>query len=155
MAQLKIECFNKRIHLKNIAQAVYSVLGQKDDLKVELGFVSAEEIKDYNRETRGVDKVTDVLSYPTLDGICGKVLCKKDFPTDIDGKYLFLGSIILCEEKIESQAKEYGHSAKRERDYLIIHGLLHLFGYDHMNDIDKANMRQKEKEVLKVLGIEE
>jgi probable rRNA maturation factor len=152
---LKIECFNKRIHLKNIAEAVYSVLGQKDDLKVELGFVSAEEIKGYNCETRGVDKVTDVLSYPTLDGVCGKVLYKKDFPTDIDGKFLFLGSIILCEEKIQSQAIEYGHSAKRERDYLIIHGLLHLFGYDHMTDEDKAIMRQKEKEVLKKLGIEQ
>ena len=155
MAELKIECFNKRIHLKKIAQAVYDVLGQKDNLKVELGFVSAGEIKDYNRETRGVDKVTDVLSYPTLDGVCGRVIYKKDFPTDVDGKHLFLGSIILCEEKIESQAKEYGHSAKRERDYLIIHGLLHLFGYDHMTDEDKAVMRAKEKQVLKKLGIEE
>ena len=155
MAELKIECFNKRIHLKNIAQAVYDVLKQKDNLKVELGFVSDEQIKEYNRQTRGVDKVTDVLSYPTLDGICGKVVYKKDFPTDIDGKYLFLGSIILCEEKIKSQAKEYGHSVKRERDYLIIHGLMHLFGYDHMTDQDKAVMRQKEKEVLKKLGVEE
>ena len=93
MAELKIECFNKRIHLKKIAQAVYDVLGQKDNLKVELGFVSSGEIKDYNRETRGVDKVTDVLSYPTLDGVCGRVIYKKDFPTDVDGKHLFLGSI--------------------------------------------------------------
>ncbi|MBR2871099.1 MAG: rRNA maturation RNase YbeY [Clostridia bacterium] len=155
MAELKIECFNKKIHLRKIAEAVYSTLGQKDDLKVELGFVSEQEIQEYNRQTRGVDKVTDVLSYPTLDGVCGKVLYKKDFPTDLDGKYLFLGSIILCEQKIKSQAKEYGHSEKRERDYLIVHGLMHLFGYDHTTDQDKALMREKEKQALKILGIEQ
>ena len=155
MSQLKIECFNKKIGLKRIAKAVYQELNQTDDIKVELGFVSQEEIRDYNRETRGVDRVTDVLSYPTLDGIRGKVLKKQDFPTDLDQGDIFLGSIILCEDKIKSQAEEYGHSEKRERDYLIIHGLLHLFGYDHMTDEDKAEMRKKEKAVLLRLGITE
>ena len=155
MKQLVIECFNKKIGLKRIAQAVYSELNQTASLKVELGFVSQEEIRDYNRETRGVDKVTDVLSYPTLDGVRGKILYENDFSTDLDEGSIFLGSIILCEDKIKSQAQEYGHSEKRERDYLIIHGLLHLFGYDHMTDEDKAQMRAKEKAILLRLGITE
>ena len=155
MPSLQIECFNKKIGLKKIANAVYQELNQTADIKVELGFVSQEEIRDYNRETRGVDRVTDVLSYPTLDGIRGKILQEKDYPTDLDQGCIFLGSIILCEDKIKSQAEEYGHSEKRERDYLIIHGLLHLFGYDHMTDEDKAQMRTKEKAVLLRLGITE
>ena len=78
MPSLQIECFNKKIGLKKIANAVYQELNQTADIKVELGFVSQEEIRDYNRETRGVDRVTDVLSYPTLDGIRGKILQEKD-----------------------------------------------------------------------------
>ena len=66
-----------------------------------------------------------------------------------------MGSIVLCDDKIRAQAEEFGHSEQREREYLIIHGLLHLFGYDHMNEEDKKQMRDKEKEILKMLHGEE
>lgn len=155
MAKLYIESEKKIRNIKNIANAVYQTLKQKTDLKAELVFVSAEEIRRLNRETRNVDKVTDVLSYPTLDGIRGKVLDKKDFPTELDGKYLFIGSIVLNEERVQEQAKELGHSEAVERQYLIVHGLMHLLGYDHMEDNDKKQMREKEKEALKLLGITE
>lgn len=153
MGKLYIECYNKRIGLKRLSAAVYDTLCQTDDIKVELGFVSAEEIKEYNRATRGVDKVTDVLSYPSLDGILGKVLKVKDYPHDLDDGKIFLGSIILCSEKIREQAKEIGHSQQQETQYLIVHGLMHLFGYDHMTDEDKKLMREKEKIALAKLGI--
>ena len=72
--------------------------------------------------------------------------------TEMDGGYIFIGSIVLCEEKIKEQAAEIGHSEERETQYLIIHGLMHLFGYDHLTDEDKAEMREKEKEVIALLG---
>ena len=84
-----------------------------------------------------------------------EVLKKENYLTELDGKYIFLGSIVLCENKIKEQAKELGHSEERERTYLIVHGLMHLFGYDHIKEEDKKEMREKEKQALKILGIED
>ncbi len=155
MGRLKIESLDKKLKLKKIAKAVYMVLGQKDYIEVELVFSDGENMRNLNRETRGVDRVTDVLSYPSLEGIKGEVLKRENYLTQLDGKYLFLGSIVLCEDKIKEQAEEYGHSVERERTYLIIHGLMHLFGYDHMTEEDKKEMRENEKAALLLLGIED
>ena len=156
MGKLKIECFDKKIKLRKIAKAVYSVLGQISYLKVELVFQNGEGMTALNKSTRGVDSITDVLSYPSLDGIKGRVLVPDDCLTELEGKYIFLGSIVLCEEKIRAQAKEYGHSEEEEREFLIVHGLLHLFGYDHMNEQDEKEMREKEKEIRFILrGVRE
>ena len=150
MAKLFIDCEQGDYTL--LADAVYKVLGQTDDLMAEIITVSAQEIRALNKDTRGIDKVTDVLSYPTLDGIRGKVVLKKDFPLDVDDDKLMLGSIVLCLERIKEQAQEIGHSEQEEREYLIVHGLMHLFGYDHMTDEDKKQMREKEKAVMALLG---
>lgn len=155
MGRLVIECLQKKIKLKKIAKAVCQTLGQKEKIKVELVFNTSDEIRTLNRNTRGVDSVTDVLSYPTLNDIRGVILKKEDCSTCLDGRYIFLGSIVLCEDKIREQAVEYGNTEERERTYLIIHGLLHLFGYDHMNDVDKAEMRALEKACLLKLGVED
>ena len=156
MGKLKIECFDKKVKLRKLAKAVYKTLGQTAYFKVELVFQDGEGITALNRNTRGVDSVTDVLSYPSLDGIKGKVLKPEDCPTELEGKYIFLGSIVLCEDKIRLQAAEYGHSEEEEREYLITHGLLHLFGYDHMCDEDKKEMRELEKEIRFILrGVRE
>lgn len=155
MGRLYLECLQKRIKLKKIADAVYKTLEQTDKLKAEIVFSSEEEIRRLNNATRGVDSVTDVLSYPNLDGIKGTVLRREDHLTELDGNYLFIGSIMLCEGRIEQQAEELGHSAERETTYLIVHGLMHLFGYDHMKRNDKKEMREKEKAALALLGIED
>ena len=155
MSKLIIECLEKKVSFAKIAEAVYQTLNQTDKLKAEVVFVDAEEIQRLNRETRNIDKVTDVLSYPTLDGIRGKIIKAEDFPNDVEGKKVFIGSIVLCEDKIKEQAEEYGHSKLRERTYLIVHGLMHLFGYDHEDEADKKQMREKEKQALKILGIEQ
>ena len=68
---------------------------------------------------------------------------------------LMLGNIVISKEKVILQAEEYGHSEERERTYLIVHGLLHLFGYDHIDEEDRKEMRAKEKEVMRLLGSEE
>ncbi len=153
MAKLIIDYVGEDNGLEDIASAVYCTLGQTFLLKAELVYMSAEKMRELNNQTRGIDSVTDVLSYPTLDGVRGKVLDGKDYPTDLDGDELFIGSIVLCEDKIKEQAEEYGHSFEREKTYLIVHGLMHLFGYDHMTDEDKIEMRDMEKRALARLGV--
>lgn len=155
MAKLLIDTDVKGIKIKKIAKAVCKTLNQTALLKAELVKADAEYMQNLNKETRGIDKVTDVLSYPSLDGIRGKVLTPEEYPTVLDGKRLFIGSIVLCDEKIIEQAKEYGHTVERETTYLTVHGLMHLFGYDHMTEEDKAEMREKEKKALRLLGIEQ
>lgn len=143
------------INVTELADAVYQELGQKDGLFAELLYVNEQEIKALNNDYRGVDKVTDVLSFPTLDGIRGKVVLKKDFPLDLteDGQNVFIGSIAICKKRAEEQAKEYGHSVKREMTYLLCHGLLHLMGYDHMIDSDKAQMRALEDKIMSKIKV--
>ena len=155
MGKLKVECFEKRLQLGKLLDAVYSVLKQTDNLKAELLFYNSFDMQALNRETRNIDKVTDVLSYPTLDGIKGEILKKKDHFDLVEDGHILIGSIVLCEEKIKKQAKEYGNTYVQERNYLIIHGLLHLLGYDHIEERDKIEMRSKEKEILKILGRED
>ena len=143
---------------KKSVQALEAALDRfvKSDvaLAFEIVFVSEEEIRELNRDTRGMDKVTDVLSYPALDGIKGKPLSKKDYPYDLDEEgNLCVGSIAVCTKRAKEQAEEYGHSYNRELHYLIVHGVLHCLGYDHMTDEDKAEMREKEEEILQRLGI--
>lgn len=152
MGKLVIESLQKKLKLKKLAKSAYTVLRQKAKIKAELVFETEEGIQILNKRERGVDRVTDVLSFPTLEGIRGAVLNKKDCFTEMDGGYIFIGSIVLCEEKIKEQAAEIGHSEERETEYLIIHGILHLFGYDHMTEEDKAEMRAKEKEILALMG---
>ena len=125
------------------------------DVAIELVFVSGEEIRALNRDMRQTDRVTDVLSFPTLDGIKGKPLKGEDFPYDLDEEdRLFLGSVVICKERAAEQAEEYGHSLKREMHYLFVHCIMHCLGYDHMTDEDRAEMREKEEFVLKKLGVE-
>lgn len=155
MGKLVIESLQKKLKCRKLAKAVYTVLKQKARFKAELVFETEDEIHALNRTARGVDSATDVLSFPSLDGIRGEIIDPAKCTTEMEGRYIFIGSIVLCEEKIRQQAEELGHSEERERDYLIIHGLLHLFGYDHMTDEDKKEMREKEKAVLKLLEMEE
>ena len=95
------------------------------------------------------------LSFPTLDGVRGKVVYKKDFPLDLsdDGESVFIGSIAVCVERAEEQAIEYGHSLTRELTYLICHGLLHLMGYDHIENDDKIEMRALEDKIMNKIKV--
>ena len=123
-------------------------------LCVEVIFVDGEEIRRLNREMRDTDKVTDVLSFPALDGIKGQAIKGEDFPYEIDEEgNLVIGSIAVCCERAKEQAEEYGHSYRRELHYLLVHGIMHCLGYDHMTDGEKAEMREKEEYILSKLGI--
>ena len=123
-------------------------------LSVEFVFVDEEEIRRLNRELRKTDKVTDVLSFPSLEDIKGEALYAEDFPYEIDEEgTLMIGSIAVCVKRAEEQAEEYGHSFERELHYLLVHGIMHCLGYDHMTDEEKAEMREKEEYILNKLGI--
>ena len=123
-------------------------------LAIEFVFVDGEEIRRLNRELRDTDKVTDVLSFPALDDIKGQAICGDDYPYEIDEEgNLLIGSVAVCCDRAKEQAEEYGHSYERELHYLLVHGIMHCLGYDHMTDEDKAEMREKEEQVLGKLGI--
>lgn len=123
-------------------------------LAVEFIFTDESEIRRLNREFRDTDRVTDVLSFPSLDGIRGRTLRKKDFPCDVDDEgNLFLGSIAVCTKRAREQAEEYGHSYARELHYLLVHGIMHCLGYDHMTDEERVQMREKEELILAKMGI--
>jgi len=155
MGKIKVYVDGDYQKAQKIADVLYKALGQRTDLYVELDVVSQEEIKALNSDNRHIDAVTDVLSFPMLDGIRGKKIYKKDYPYDYDEdeKAIFLGSVAICLDRAKEQAIEYGHSLQREMSYLFVHGLLHLFGYDHITDDDKKEMREKEEQVLLELGI--
>lgn len=144
---------NSYLNCEKLAKAVYQTLGQTDTLSVELEFVSEEEIADLNKKLRGVTGVTDVLSFPSLEGVKGKAILRKDFPFDVEDKSVFIGSIAVCVGRAKEQAVEYGHSEEREFTYLVCHGLLHLFGYDHMNEEERREMRALEDEIMAKIDV--
>ncbi|WP_435307411.1 rRNA maturation RNase YbeY [Sebaldella termitidis] len=98
-------------------------------------------IQNINSEYRGKDTPTDVISFAYNE-------------TENIGPFDILGDIIISAEKVTEQAKEYGHSTEREFYYVLCHGMLHLLGYDHIDDEDKKVMREKEEELLKEIGYE-
>lgn len=123
-------------------------------LKIECEFVGEEEIRRLNSEMRGIDKVTDVLSFPELENIKGKPIKKAEHPFELDEDgALLIGSLAVCVKRAKEQAEEYNHSYYRELNYLIVHGILHCLGYDHIEEKDKAEMRAKEEEILGGMGI--
>jgi len=119
--------------------------------EVDISFVDEETIRTLNREQRHIDKKTDVLSFPTLSLKPLQKIKLKDFKDDIDpeSKLLLLGDIIICESVARENANEYGHSFEREVCYLVVHGFLHLLGFDHIEEEDKMVMRALEEAVLK------
>ncbi|ATD54705.1 rRNA maturation RNase YbeY [Clostridium chauvoei] len=126
--------------------------------QISLLFVDNDEIRGINNETRNIDRETDVLSFPMLDYENGKVFkdmyIKNTFDeTYMDGDELVLGDIVLSLERALEQSKEFNHSYERETCYLVIHSILHLLGYDHMEENEKVIMRKREEEILNKLNI--
>ncbi len=140
--------------VKALEEALGGLAESDVPLAAEFVFTDEEEIRRLNRELRGVDKVTDVLSFPSLEGIKGEPLKKADYAADIDDEgNLFIGSVAVCTSRAREQAEEYGHSYNRELHYLLVHGVMHCLGYDHMTDGERAEMREREESVLKKLGL--
>lgn len=118
--------------------------------QLSVTFVEPEEIHELNSEYRGVDRVTDVLSFPQYEP--EDLTYYAENPDDTPEE-LMLGDVVICMAKAVEQAEEYGHSIERELIYLFTHSVLHLLGYDHEEAEDKKIMRSREEEIMEWLGI--
>ena len=118
-------------------------------LYISIILTNPQNIHKINKEYRKVDKPTDVLSFPMFEQkeIENKIK-QKDFKHED-----VLGDIIISIEQVKKQAEEYGHGFEREFAYMIVHGFYHLMGYDHIEEADKAIMREKEENILNSLEI--
>ena len=122
---------------------------EKLNLYISITLTTPEHIRKINNEFRQIDKETDVLSFPMFEkNELDEMVEKQDnlVPETI-------GDIIISVQRVEEQAKEYGHSFERELAYMVVHGFYHLMGYDHMVEEDKVVMREKEENVLNILNI--
>ena len=140
--------------LKSLTDIASDYFKLPSDLELDLTFMNIEEIKILNKEKRNINKPTDVLSFPYLNLKAGKLSVlehKQDINPETNN--LMLGEIIICEDIAKEQAEEFNHSLTREVCYLYIHGLLHLLGFDHINEPDKFVMREHEENILEALGL--
>lgn len=130
--------------------------GFNKDAQISITIVDSDEIKAINKEFRNIDKPTDVLSFPLIDfSIDHNYEISEDSLDCIDPENgeVMLGDIVLCIDKIKSQALEYNHSVLREYAFLIAHSMLHLLGYDHMVENEAKEMERRQEEILMSLGI--
>lgn len=139
------EAFRPLIQQAAEAALVYEEFPQ--DAEIEVIVATLEEIHSINLEQRGIDRPTDVLSFPMEE---------EPFtaPADPATGAVFLGSMVLCLQKAQEQAHEYGHSIEREVAFLTVHSILHLLGYDHeLGEQQEQEMFQKQEEVLRGMGL--
>ena len=128
--------------IEGLIKATSEKLGISDSL-VEIILIDDEKIHEINKQYRGVDRPTDVISFAFQD--------MEDITIS---NITNLGEIYISLDKVKSQAKEYGHSERRELGFLTVHGLLHLLGYDHMNSEDEKEMFKLQEAIIKVYGLE-
>ena len=134
--------------IKKVIEKTLECEGFDRSCFVSVTVTDNEKIRAINNEQRGIDSATDVLSFPVVEFENGKMI---ENAGDYLGDKLILGDIVLSMERAEEQRKEYGHSLEREVGYLVCHSVLHLLGYDHENDGERAVMRKKEEETLSKL----
>ena len=168
MEKLKVVIENKqktvkiptgiRLLIRRCCHAVLEMENFEGSVEVDVSLVDNAQIREINREHRGIDAPTDVLSFPMVD---------YERPSDFDhvenaaedyfnpetGE-LMLGDIVISVDKVTEQAEKYGHSERRELAFLVAHSMLHLCGYDHMEDGERLVMEEKQEEILKRKGYE-
>lgn len=159
---INIKCNKKLKYLEsyynNLLNEVVKTFNITNEIEINVEFVSRLAIKKLNKQFRSINKVTDVLSFPTLElkMPLENMLLKQNFVDDINPETnnIMLGDIYICFNRVKKQAKEYGHSVLRESCYLFLHGVLHLLGFDHIKEEDKTEMRKYEELVLNNLDIQ-
>lgn len=128
-------------YLDAVIQKTFEIENVKDPI-FSITFVGEEEIQKLNKEYRGIDRVTDVISFAFLDA---------NFK--LNKEVCVLGDIFICIPRMIEQAREYGHSEKRELSFLTVHGMLHLLGYDHMTKEEENIMFTKQELILNATNI--
>ena len=138
--------------IRKVVRTALAAEGVDFPCEVDVLVTSDAEIQALNREARQVDKATDVLSFPAFDLRPGELPGPED--ADPGTGLVPLGDMMISMEHVAAQAKEYGHSNRRELGYPVVHSVLHLLGYDHMDEgPEKARMREREEAILAELGI--
>ena len=143
-----------KILAEEIASRVIEAMNYPKDLEVAIDFVSEKEIKRLNNEFREIDKVTDVLSFPSFQIAAGDVFDTEDDEVLMfkqDNGYIHFGDMALCLKQTKRQAKEFGVSVDSEIKKLVIHSMLHLMGYDHIKDEDYLVMKKEEERLEKIV----
>ncbi len=147
--------------IKNVAdsvmEAVLETEGCPYEAQINLLLTDNEGIRTYNAQFRQIDAETDVLSFPNVDyeepsGFAGLEDRTADY-FDPESGELILGDIIISVDRVKEQAESFGHSEKREFAFLVAHSMLHLCGYDHMEQEEARIMEDKQEKILKALGI--
>jgi probable rRNA maturation factor len=133
--------------VQKVAERALEMVGlpQLSDAEVSITFVDDKTIQDLNRDHRGLNRPTDVLSFSQLEG--------EEMGDLPEGQPVPLGDIVVSLERCMEQAADYGHSFERELGFLVAHGMLHLMGYDHQTPEDEAAMMAKTEEILGGLGL--
>ena len=151
--KLPLECESLS---QKVIEAAIDYVDCPYESEVNLLLTMNDEIHEMNQNFREIDRATDVLSFPMVDY---EKAGNFDFLEDAMEYFnpetgeLMLGDIVISKEKVISQAEEYGHSIEREYAFLIAHSMLHLFGYDHMEEEERIAMEEKQKEILEQLQI--
>lgn len=130
--------------VRRVVETVGRLYGA-EEAEVSVTLTDDAHIHVLNREYRGVDRPTDVLSF---------ALMESEEPEIIGGASEVLGDLVISLERVQAQAEEYGHSALRELSFLTVHGMLHLLGYDHMEEDERLEMETEQRHVMEELGIE-
>ena len=143
--------------MKLVCEAVLEEENCPYEVQVNLVLTDNEGIRELNREYRGIDRETDVLSFPNVDFQEEGVF---DIDEELEADYfdpdtgeLVLGDIMISVDKVQEQAQNYGHSEKREFAFLVAHSMLHLCGYDHMEEAGREAMERKQEKILTGIGI--
>ncbi|MGI6566264.1 MAG: rRNA maturation RNase YbeY [Limnochordia bacterium] len=137
--------------MRRIVMVCWRVMGRHGSPEVSILLCDNQQIQRLNRDYRGIDEPTDVLSFPQEEMGAGEEVIPQ-MPGAPD-ELVLLGDVVISLEKAEEQAQAYGHSFEREVGYLLTHGLLHLMGLDHGTEEERRHMREKEEEVLAELEL--
>ena len=150
--------FDKQKVAEDVVSEVLKKEGCPFEVEVDILITDSEEVREYNKEYRDIDKTTDVLSFPNIDWEAPadfENIDEEEIEMSInpETELTILGEICLNKDRIISQAEEYGHSVKREYAFLIAHSMLHLLGYDHMEEGEAKVMEEKQDMYLCEIGI--
>jgi len=142
----------QRAFIRKVIRTALAAEGMTLPCEIDVRITNDSGIHEINREMRDVDRATDVLSFPVFDLIPGELPDEED--ADPGTGLIPLGDMVISMEHVTAQAKEYGHSNRRELAYLVTHSVLHLLGYDHLDEgPQKKQMREREEAILAELGI--
>ena len=140
--------YAQKMLVRRAVEATLEYEGYKNNAEISVTFTDNEKIQKINNEFRGIDKPTDVLSFPLTDYESNDV----PFVDELDGS---LGDIVISLERANEQAEEFGHSFEREIAFLTVHSMLHLLGYDHVNnEEEELDMRKRQSDVLTNMGLD-